>query len=97
MCVQSVLNTMCGYGVQRLDESSANQLVSTSGCLQELLTWSSNNLLLLGGLLGALLLLEVNTHTLTHWLCLSSGFASFETASEGQLCHSTARRLVTID
>ncbi|XP_075901637.1 tetraspanin-33 isoform X2 [Nelusetta ayraudi] len=57
--LQSVLNTMCGYGVQRLDESSANQLVSTSGCLEELLSWSSNNLLLLGGLLGALLLLEV--------------------------------------
>lgn len=57
--LQSVLNTMCGYGVQRLDESSANQLVSTPGCLQELLRWSSNNLLLVGGLLGALLLLEV--------------------------------------
>lgn len=52
---------MCGYGGQRLDESLANQLLWTSGCLQELLNWSGKNLLLLGGLLGALLLLEV-TH-----------------------------------
>lgn len=60
VCAQSVLNTMCGYGVQQLDESSANQLVWTSGCLQELLDWSNKHLLLLGGLLGALLLLEVS-------------------------------------
>lgn len=56
---QSVLNTMCGYGMQQLEQHSVAQLIFTSGCLQEMLRWSRSNLLLVGGLTIGLLLLEV--------------------------------------
>ncbi|XP_042339723.1 tetraspanin-33 [Plectropomus leopardus] len=56
---QTVLNTMCGYGMQRLDEDPAAQDVFTIGCLEKIVSWAKNNLLLVGGLTGGLLLLEV--------------------------------------
>lgn len=56
---QTVLNTMCGYGVQQLEESSAGQDVFTIGCLQGIALWAKTNLLLVAGLTAGLLLLEV--------------------------------------
>ncbi|KAF7650517.1 hypothetical protein LDENG_00125050 [Lucifuga dentata] len=56
---QTVLNTMCGYGVQQMEESSASQDVFTVGCLEKIIRWSKNNLLLVAALSGGLLLLEV--------------------------------------
>ncbi|KAM7012253.1 tetraspanin-33 [Tautogolabrus adspersus] len=56
---QTVLNTMCGYGVQQLEESSAAEEVSTVGCLEKIVSWMKNNLLLVAALTGGLLLLEV--------------------------------------
>lgn len=56
---QTVLNTMCGYGMQQLEEHSADQDVFTIGCLEKIVWWAKNNLLLVGGLTAGLLLLEV--------------------------------------
>ncbi|KAK2908266.1 tetraspanin-33 [Channa argus] len=56
---QTVLNTMCGYGKQRGDERLARQRVFTVGCLEKIVWWAKNNLLLVGGLTCGLLLLEV--------------------------------------
>lgn len=57
--LQTVLNTMCGYGMQQLEERSARQDVFTVGCLEKIVSWAKNNLLLVAGLTGGLLLLEV--------------------------------------
>lgn len=51
---------MCGYGMQQLEESLARQDIFTIGCLEKILWWARNNLLLVGGLLVGLLLLEVS-------------------------------------
>uniref|UniRef100_A0A3B4A651 Tetraspanin n=1 Tax=Periophthalmus magnuspinnatus TaxID=409849 RepID=A0A3B4A651_9GOBI len=56
---QTVLNTMCGYGVQTLDDSSAQDEVFTVGCLQRTVLWAQTHLLLVAGLSAGLLLLEV--------------------------------------
>ncbi|XP_072294614.1 tetraspanin-33 isoform X2 [Eucyclogobius newberryi] len=56
---QSVLNTMCGYGMQTLEEGSAQDEVFTEGCLQKTILWAKHHLLLVAGLSGGLLLLEV--------------------------------------
>ncbi|XP_016897756.1 tetraspanin-33 [Cynoglossus semilaevis] len=53
---QTVLNTMCGYGMQ---QSDADAEVFTVGCLEKIVSWAKNNLILVAGLTGALLLLEV--------------------------------------
>lgn len=50
---------MCGYGMQQLDKHSAAQDVFTIGCLEKIVWWAKNNLLLVAGLTGGLLLLEV--------------------------------------
>ncbi|XP_063748053.1 tetraspanin-33 isoform X2 [Eleginops maclovinus] len=60
---KTVLNTMCGYGVQQLEESSAGQDVFTIGCLQRIASWAKNNLLLVAGLTAGLLLLEYALYT----------------------------------
>ncbi|XP_026201550.1 tetraspanin [Anabas testudineus] len=56
---QTVLNTMCGYGQQRVEERSARQKIFTAGCLEKIVWWAKNNLLLVAGLSGGLLLLEL--------------------------------------
>ncbi|XP_028254849.1 tetraspanin-33 isoform X2 [Parambassis ranga] len=56
---QTVLNTMCGYGMQQLGEPLARQNIFTIGCLEKIIWWAKNNLLLVAGLSGGLLLLEV--------------------------------------
>lgn len=56
---QTVLNTMCGYGMQQLGESLTRQNIFTIGCLEKIIWWAKNNLLLVAGLSGGLLLLEV--------------------------------------
>ncbi|KAG7513938.1 tetraspanin-33-like [Solea senegalensis] len=56
---QTVLNTMCGYGMQQQDQSLAALDVFTVGCLERIVSWAKNNLLLVAGLTAGLLLLEV--------------------------------------
>lgn len=57
--IQTVLNTMCGYGKQRLEEHLARHNIFTVGCLISIVQWTKNNLLVVAGLTGGLLLLEV--------------------------------------
>lgn len=59
MCPQTVLNTMCGYGTQQMEEPSAGKDVFTTGCVEKILGWARNNLWLVAGLTAGLLLLEV--------------------------------------
>uniref|UniRef100_A0A3Q0QS10 Tetraspanin n=1 Tax=Amphilophus citrinellus TaxID=61819 RepID=A0A3Q0QS10_AMPCI len=56
---QSVLNTMCGYGMQQLEEKLASRNIFTIGCLDKIVWWAKNNLLLVAGLTAGLLLLEI--------------------------------------
>ncbi|XP_063350804.1 tetraspanin-33 [Pelmatolapia mariae] len=56
---QTVLNTMCGYGMQQLAEKLARQDIFTIGCLDKIVWWAKHNLLLVAGLTAGLLLLEV--------------------------------------
>uniref|UniRef100_H3CBF1 Tetraspanin n=1 Tax=Tetraodon nigroviridis TaxID=99883 RepID=H3CBF1_TETNG len=56
---QTVLNTMCGYGMQRLDAGAAAGDIFTVGCLEKIVGWTRTNLVLVGGLTLGLLLLEV--------------------------------------
>ncbi|XP_008404675.1 tetraspanin-33 isoform X3 [Poecilia reticulata] len=58
---QTVLNTMCGYGLQQQQEAAARQHIFTAGCLQRIVLWAQKNLLLVAGLTAGLLLLEVPT------------------------------------
>ncbi|KAL3978958.1 tubulin beta [Sarotherodon galilaeus] len=56
---QTVLNTMCGYGMQQVEEKLARQDIFTIGCLDKIVWWAKHNLLLVAGLTAGLLLLEV--------------------------------------
>ncbi|XP_075997596.1 tetraspanin-33 [Genypterus blacodes] len=56
---QTVLNTMCGYGMQEAEGTSAALDVFTVGCLEKIVRWAKHNLLLVAGLTGGLLLLEL--------------------------------------
>ncbi|KAJ8269748.1 hypothetical protein COCON_G00123550 [Conger conger] len=46
---QSVINTMCGHGIQQLDYQKAGAFIHTSGCIDTLVNWIHSNLFLLGG------------------------------------------------
>ncbi|XP_061593478.1 tetraspanin-33 [Cololabis saira] len=56
---QTVLNTMCGFGMHVMDKTSASLHIFTTGCLEKIVWWAKNNLLLVAGLTAGLLLLEV--------------------------------------
>ncbi|KAK7889166.1 hypothetical protein WMY93_024726 [Mugilogobius chulae] len=56
---KTILNTMCGYEMQTLDEDEAQDEIFTVGCLQKIVLWAKNHLLLVAGLSSGLLLLEV--------------------------------------
>lgn len=51
--------------MQQLEERSAAQDVFTIGCLERIMSWAKNNLLLVAGLSGGLLLLEVKPDSVT--------------------------------
>lgn len=65
--LQTVLNTMCGYGQQQVEERVARQKIFTVGCLEKIVWWAKNNLLLVAGLACGLLLLEVTSVQLLSW------------------------------
>ncbi|XP_018421425.1 PREDICTED: tetraspanin-33 [Nanorana parkeri] len=46
---ETVINTMCGYGMQELDYLEAGQYIHTNGCIDKLVNWLHTNLFLLGG------------------------------------------------
>nr|XP_028569934.1 tetraspanin-33-like [Podarcis muralis] len=55
---EAVLNTMCGYGTQKLKPWKAEFLVHTEGCLEKTVRWGRSNLFLVAGLAFGLLVLE---------------------------------------
>uniref|UniRef100_A0A671SDG2 Tetraspanin n=1 Tax=Sinocyclocheilus anshuiensis TaxID=1608454 RepID=A0A671SDG2_9TELE len=60
---ETVFNSMCGYETQKMKKSVVSRLIYTSGCLDEIVWWGKQNLLLVGGMTLALLCIEVR-HTL---------------------------------
>ncbi|KAG7487826.1 hypothetical protein MATL_G00027830 [Megalops atlanticus] len=62
-CIQwkneSVLNTMCGYETQTLEERIAKDSIHTTGCLDKIVRWGKRNLILVGGMTVGLLGLEI--------------------------------------
>ncbi|MBN3306525.1 TSN33 protein, partial [Amia calva] len=62
---ESVLNTMCGYGVQSQKEWSAKENIYTGGCLDKIVKWGEQNLLIIGGITIGLLTLEVGQYIAT--------------------------------
>ncbi|KAK6320541.1 hypothetical protein J4Q44_G00096480 [Coregonus suidteri] len=61
---ETVFNTMCGYEVQSMEESSAGRTVYTNGCLDKVVWWGKQNLFLVGGITVGLLCLELCMITL---------------------------------
>lgn len=50
---------MCGYETQKMKKIAASQLIYTTGCLDKIVWWGKQNLLLVGGMTLVLLFLEV--------------------------------------
>ncbi|KAL0963059.1 hypothetical protein UPYG_G00349170 [Umbra pygmaea] len=48
--VQSVINTQCGHGMQKLDTKEASEFIHTDGCIDKFVNWIHSNLFLLGGI-----------------------------------------------
>ncbi|XP_076880887.1 tetraspanin-33 [Brachyhypopomus gauderio] len=61
---ETVFNSMCGYESQRKEESSIKKQIYTHGCLDKIVLWGEQNLLLLGGFSTSLLCLEICMITL---------------------------------
>ncbi|MGH0163082.1 UNVERIFIED_CONTAM: hypothetical protein FKN15_073817 [Acipenser sinensis] len=55
---KSILNTMCGYGMQSLNAWSIEDKIHLNGCLKKIGTWGRQNLLIIGGITTGLCLLE---------------------------------------
>ncbi len=53
---------MCGYETQKMKKSVVSRLIYTIGCLDEIVWWGKQNLLLVGGMTLALLCIEVSEH-----------------------------------
>ncbi|XP_043944763.1 tetraspanin-33 [Protopterus annectens] len=47
---KSVINTMCGRGMQNLNYLDASTFIHTNGCIDKLVNWLHSNLFLLGGI-----------------------------------------------
>ncbi|KAJ8007259.1 hypothetical protein DPEC_G00115690 [Dallia pectoralis] len=47
--VKSVINTMCGHGMQEREFADAAKFIHTEGCIDKLVNWIHSNLFLLGG------------------------------------------------
>ncbi|XP_036374045.1 tetraspanin-33 [Megalops cyprinoides] len=47
---EAIINTMCGHGMQDLEDVQADAFINTSGCIDKLVNWIHGNLFLLGGI-----------------------------------------------
>ncbi|XP_058870977.1 tetraspanin-33 isoform X2 [Acipenser ruthenus] len=61
---ESILNTMCGYGMQSFKAWSIEDKIHLNGCLKKIGTWGRQNLLIIGGITTGLCLLEIFMITL---------------------------------
>lgn len=64
VCVQAVINTMCGFGVQTQNYLEANKSIYPVGCADRAVMWIESHLLLVGALALGLALPQV-THSHT--------------------------------
>ncbi|KAF5909988.1 tetraspanin-33-like [Clarias magur] len=60
----TVFNSMCGYKSQGMEESFIKKRIYSSGCLNKIVLWGKQNLLLVGGISIGLLCLEICMITL---------------------------------
>ncbi|KAA0707922.1 Tetraspanin-33 [Triplophysa tibetana] len=56
---ETVFNSMCGYGTQKMKINAAVRIIYTIGCLDKIIWWGKQNLLLVGGMTLVLLFLEI--------------------------------------
>lgn len=56
---QTVINTMCGHGMQARGYLEASAFIHTNGCIDKLVNWTHSNLFLLGGITLGLALPQV--------------------------------------
>ncbi|XP_053491072.1 tetraspanin-33 isoform X3 [Ictalurus furcatus] len=56
---ETVFNSMCGYKTQGMEESLIKQRIYVNGCLNKIVLWGKQNLLLVGGISIGLLCLEI--------------------------------------
>ncbi|XP_027562500.1 tetraspanin-33-like, partial [Neopelma chrysocephalum] len=56
---QTVINTMCGHGMQDKGYLEASAFIYTNGCIDKLVNWIHSNLFLLGGITLGLALPQV--------------------------------------
>ncbi|NP_001002617.2 tetraspanin-33 isoform 1 [Danio rerio] len=47
---ETIINTMCGHGMQALNYLAASAFINTNGCIDILVNWIHSNLFLLGGI-----------------------------------------------
>ncbi|XP_073724641.1 tetraspanin-33 [Misgurnus anguillicaudatus] len=47
---ETVINTMCGHGMQKKDYLTASEFINTNGCIDKVVNWIHSNLFLLGGI-----------------------------------------------
>nr|XP_055047446.1 tetraspanin-33 [Misgurnus anguillicaudatus] len=47
---ETVINTMCGHGMQKKDYLTASAFINTNGCIDKVVNWIHSNLFLLGGI-----------------------------------------------
>lgn len=58
-CLQTVINTMCGFGVQTQKYMEANKSIYPVGCADKAVLWIESHLLLVGALALGLALPQV--------------------------------------
>nr|XP_040024569.1 tetraspanin-33-like isoform X2 [Gasterosteus aculeatus aculeatus] len=60
---QTVINTMCGFGVQTMSHLEANKSIYAAGCVDKAATWIESHLLLVGALALGIALAQVTPLT----------------------------------
>lgn len=67
--LQTVFNSMCGYETLGIEESLIKGRIYINGCLNKIVLWGKQNLMLVGGISISLLFIEVR-HAFKHFLFL---------------------------
>nr|XP_040024571.1 tetraspanin-33-like isoform X3 [Gasterosteus aculeatus aculeatus] len=65
---QTVINTMCGFGVQTMSHLEANKSIYAAGCVDKAATWIESHLLLVGALALGIALAQIAGIVLSHIL-----------------------------
>ncbi|XP_077954105.1 tetraspanin-33-like [Gasterosteus aculeatus] len=65
---ETVINTMCGFGVQTMSHLEANKSIYAAGCVDKAATWIESHLLLVGALALGIALAQIAGIVLSHIL-----------------------------